>query len=45
MYSNVKFDGNFDFDIKHDLNLRFDGDMSARSQVAEKHINPKRCTF
>ena len=36
MDSNAKFDKDFDFDIKHDLNLRFDGDMSAQSQVAEK---------
>ena len=33
-YSDAEFDGDFDFALKHDLNLRFDGDMNAQSQKA-----------
>ena len=31
-YSDAEFDGHFDFALKHDLNLRFGGDMNAQSQ-------------
>ena len=31
-YSDAEFDGDYDFALKHDLNLRFYGDMTGQSQ-------------
>ena len=48
MYSDKGFDGDYNFAIKHDLSLRFDGDMSAQSQKSRekdesaKFWSPKR---